>query len=151
MAEYFMSKHLGNIFPNFVLFPLRANQKNICWKTFRLLSFHFYISKSIVFSKGKINPGQFFNVHNQTTATQTVSGRTPSSTQIFRSVSRSFVANVGREIWWWLTTRHLLQRAYIMLKFAWSNISMAKQKEVFSALLILLNDRHQVGVEGPCA
>lgn len=96
MAEYFMSKHLGNIFPNFVLFPLRANQKNICWKTFRFLSFHFYISKSIVFSKGKINPGQFFNVHNQVTATQTVSGRTPSSTQVFRSVSRSFVPKCGQ-------------------------------------------------------
>lgn len=84
MAEYFTSKHLGNILPNCVLFPLRAT-KTVCWKTL-----------SIAFSKGKINLGQFFNVHNQRTATQTVSGLTPSSTQVLRSVYRSFVAKRGQ-------------------------------------------------------
>lgn len=62
-----------------------SNQNSICWKTL-----------SIAFSKGKINLGQFFNVHNQRTATQTVSGLTPSSTQVLRSVYRSFVAKRGQ-------------------------------------------------------
>lgn len=100
------------------------------------------------FQKGEYL-GQFFNVHNQTTATQTVSGLTPSSTQVLRSVSRSFVAKCGQRKCGGDQPSGTCHRELVSclnlseVTFLWQN-----WKAVFSALLILLNDRHQVGMEG---